>query len=191
MTPSTELVFQVINSCRRRGRLPDGLRREGGSRLSSEREVVGGNTVCLAGGVPRSPGDDPALAYGGEGLQLLHVKGQGRPGKEELRAGLMLPARRFRLANVNIEDFSCGPGEDQAGRRPDRPGVQGTYPTSSQNLGRQIKTYALFGGLVLALISTVSGLGLASVISRPIFRLRDRVREVGRGIFPWQCRKRA
>ncbi len=54
---------------------------------------------------------------------------------------------------------------------------------SSQNLGREIKTFGLFGGLALALVGTVLGLFNASLISRPILHLRDVVRQVGQGDF--------
>ncbi|MFI5331899.1 MAG: adenylate/guanylate cyclase domain-containing protein [Desulfobaccales bacterium] len=88
------------------------------------------------------------------------------------------------VANVNIEDFFL-PAQAKIKQAGDKIALESKerIKKSSQNLGRQIQTYALFGGLVLALVGTVSGLGLASVISRPILRLRDGVRQVGQGDF--------
>ena len=105
--------------------------------------------------------------------------------KEEILRRVHVPGTPFiAVANVNIEDFFL-PAQAKIKQAGDKIALESRerIQKSSQNLGRQIKTYALFGGLMLALIGTVSGLGLASVISQPILRLRDGVRQVGQGDF--------
>ena len=108
-------------------------------------------------------------------------------GREKKRycARVHVPGTPFiAVANVNIEDFFL-PAQAKIKQAGDKIALESRerIQKSSQNLGRQIQTYALFGGLLLALVGTVSGFGLASVISRPILRLRDGVRQVGQGDF--------
>jgi class 3 adenylate cyclase/HAMP domain-containing protein len=87
-------------------------------------------------------------------------------------------------AIVNLDEYflpaqqqmkeSCQIASAQARDR-----IMGHYAS----LGRQVIIGGLFAGLALCLVGGFSGLWFAAVLSRPISRLRDGVRQVGEGNF--------